>query len=824
MKREPGTLPSLVWRVAIRFVLVFAIQVLVLGILVLVAPRFIRGLGDLVVDSRRAVFGALLDDNAEHLAETATLLAASPDAGALAAAQAVAEGEQPQRWVFVVREGVPESTAVGELPAWLAATSGDLVARLEATASTAGLAWAYTLNDGHLYAAGGHRLADSSGSWLIVVADSAPVLQQAVDRLAPGEDAAISVVAGTDDPLPSLSYGTFMRGVLPVTIAVPNAVGAAPIEVRFTVPVLRLAYIFRAGTLIFAASFLLLAGSLLLAFLSTYSQVMQPFTARLRALSQYALTGVWEAPPGGYREHQLANDAITQAVHARELAEREAQQRMAELRTFMDSLPAHVVVKDVDLKFRLVNEAFCRFLGRTSEELLGKTDADIFPEALVSAYGEHDREVLRLGRPQHYEEEGYLDGAKRIYRVVKAPISEADGSISGIVGIAIDITEQKDLEGHLVEAQKMQVVGRLAGGLSHAFNNLLTAIIGSAELAMLSMKSDDPAREEVQQIRKAAERGGDLSRQLLTLSRQRLAKMTIIDANRLVDEMLPVLRETLGDDIVVETDLAVDAPPVKADPTQLRQVILNLAINAGEAMPSGGSVRIATLRCEAPKEAVTLEPMLGQAPVLCLSVEDRGMGMSAEVKPHVFEPFFTTKGASQGRGLGLPVAYSIVRQHKGVILYESEEGKGTEFTVFMPAVEAEPVAEPRPQSHFSEVPRGREVVLLVEDDGLVRQLAERLLVAQGYTVWTADSGERALAILEESGRDPDLLLTDVIMPGISGVELARTLQRQRPRVRILLMSGYAGENEQGTMGGFPMLWKPFTLQVLAQRVRSILDA
>jgi PAS domain S-box-containing protein len=511
-------------------------------------------------------------------------------------------------------------------------------------------------------------------------------------------------------------------------------------------------------------------------------------------------------------------------VHAREAAEHEAQQRMAELRAFMDSLPAHVVVKGDDLRFRMVNEAFCRFLGRTREELLGKSDAEVFPATVSGAYVDHDREVLQQGRALHFEEEGFLDGQRRQYRVAKAPIREADGTISGIVGIAIDITEQKSLESRLIEAQKMQVVGRLAGGLSHAFNNLLTAIIGSAELAMLSMESDHPARDEVQQIRIAAERGGDLSRQLLTLSRQRLAKMTVTDTNRLIEGMLPVLRETLGDRVVLETVLAGDAPLVKADPTQLRQVIVNLAINAGEALSGEGQVRITTRRCDAPKEAVALEPLLSKGPALCLSVVDRGMGMSADVKPHVFEPFFTTKGASQGRGLGLPVAYSIVRQHKGVILYESEEGKGTEFTLYLPAVDSEPVVEAKPQNGGSEAPRGREVVLLVEDDALVRELAQRLLAAQGYTVWPADSGESALAVLEKAARDPDLVLTDVIMPGMGGVELARTVRKQRPSIRILLMSGYAGEADQGTMGGFPMLWKPFNLQVLAQKVRAVLDA
>ena len=276
--------------------------------------------------------------------------------------------------------------------------------------------------------------------------------------------------------------------------------------------------------------------------------------------------------------------------------------------------------------------------------------------------------------------------------------------------------------------------------------------------------------------------------------------------------------------ILLNVTLAPVLPPVRADSTQLRQVLLNLALNAREAMPTGGTLHIETLLCRAPREAFALEPTLKRGPVICLSVRDTGVGMNKEAREHVFEPFYTTKGAAQGRGLGLPVVYSIVRQHKGVILFDSEEGKGTAFMIYMPAVKTDAIAEARTAATPEESPTGSEIVLLVEDDAMVRSLAERMLSAQGYTIWTAASGEEALASLAEKGRAPDLLLSDVVMPGMSGIQLARTMQKQYPKLKILLMSGYAGEAADGTMEGFPILWKPFTLQVLAQRVRQTLEA
>ncbi|MGQ9553753.1 MAG: PAS domain-containing protein [Anaerolineae bacterium] len=821
---ELNKLPSIIRRVAVRFALVFAIQALVLGLLIVAVPQFMAALGEQILYGRKVAIQSLLEERGIGLFEKADAFAKlGSDAETCVRVAASMPCDTEACWAMALdgNGGLAAASAGDDLPAEL---RQELFHQLRQRAASGEPAWVHLYYQEDLYTVVAAKLSEPAReTWLVLAEDCDQSLGEIIWRVASAQDLSYEVggsKAAVEEPL---TYRDLLSGWLRTGIYIPTVVGAEGIVVRYSIPIPRLSQLLRAGTFIFVSSLFLLAGSLSLAFVASYVEVVHPFNARLEALRQYARSGVWQPPITHYREHELATAAITAAVRERERAEAEAQRRLLELRAFLDSLPAYAVVKDADLRLRMVNVAMARHLGRSPEELVGKSDLDIFPDDLAQAYREHDLEVLRQKRTIQFEEEGRERGQRRFYRTVKAPILSENGTVVGLVGVAIDVTEQKALEERLIEAQKMQVVGRLAGGLCHAFNNLLTAIIGSAELALLSMEADHPAYPDVQQIRNTAERGATLSRQLMMLSQQRLGKIETINLNDLITDVEPMLRETLGEGILLQTTLAPILPPVRVDSTQLRQALLNLALNAREAMPGGGTLYIETLLCRAPREVFALEPALKRGPVICLSVRDTGVGISEEAKEHVFEPFYTTKGAAKERGLGLPVVYSIVRQHKGVILFNSEEGKGTAFMIYMPAVKTNAIAEARNTTMPEETPTGSEIVLLVEDDAMVRSLAERMLSAQGYTIWTAASGEEALASLVEKGRAPDLLLSDVIMPGISGIQLAKKLQQQYPKLKILLMSGYAGEAGEGTMEGFPILWKPFTLQALAQRVRQTLE-
>ena len=821
-----GRLPSIVSRLALRLGLVFAIQALVLGLLLFAAPRFVAALGDHILDVRRAALVELFEERGRGLAARSVLLATqAPDGKAALSQMASLPCDTGACWgLLLSRDGGALAASDGgvELPADL--NRG--VAKGLAERSDAGSPrWVSFYHQGVLYLAGGTPFpAASDGTWLVLAEDASGPLRRLALQVATAPEVWFEVDGGQGEYERPLTYSALMSGRLALAVSVPNAVGSDGIVANMIIPLPRLAQLLRAATLIFAASLFLLAGTLSLFFISAYVEVVRPYNARLKAIREYASSGIWQPPRTGYREHEAASSAITEAVRAQQRAEARAQHLLRELRAFVDNVPALATVKDAELKLRLVNVSLARAVGAPADSLVGKTDFDIFPEHLARIYREHDLETLQRKQALQFEEEVVVDGRRCLYRVVKAPILEPDGEPVGLVAVAIDVTEQKALEARLVEAQKMQVVGRLAGGLCHAFNNLLTTVIGSAELALAAMADDHPAWADVRQIRDTAEHGAALSRQLLVLGRQRLGRVEPVDFNELIQDLTPMLQETLGEGILLQVSRDPELPLVRGDAIQWRQAIVNLALNAREAMPSGGVFRLETLVCRAPWEAASLEPALQRDPVICITLQDTGLGLGKQAREHIFEPFYTTKGAAKGRGLGLPVVYSIVRQHNGAILYESEEGRGTAFMIYLPGLSADVSDEAKAQTQTAQAPTGEETVLLVEDDVMVRRLAERMLSAQGYTVWTADSAEEALSLLEVKGRVPELLLSDVIMPGLSGIELARRLHGRHDEMRVLLMSGYAGGNDEDVVEGFPLLWKPFTMRMLAQRVRLALDA
>jgi signal transduction histidine kinase/CheY-like chemotaxis protein len=409
----------------------------------------------------------------------------------------------------------------------------------------------------------------------------------------------------------------------------------------------------------------------------------------------------------------------------------------------------------------------------------------------------------------------------RVLETTWACVRLSDGST---VGIAQDVTERRRLEEELRQAQKMEAVGRLAGGVAHDFNNLLTVIQNYGSFVAAAVPPDSAASADIHEVLQAGRRAAQLTRQLLAFSRRQLLQPRVIDVNRKVVDVVGMLRRVIGEDILLEMELAPTVWPVLADPGQIEQVLVNLAVNARDAMPDGGTLR---LRTEAvaidAADARTQQGVLPGEYVACV-VEDTGVGIAPDVLPQIFEPFFTTKPTGEGTGLGLSTAYGIVKQSGGHVFAESEPGRGSRFTVLLPRRD-EPSpdigSEPAPAR-----PRGSETVLVVEDAPAVRTVVRRMLQQLGYTVLEAASGAEALGLIETATREIHLVLTDVVMPDVHGRVLAECLLERDPSQRILYMSGYTDDNvvRRGlTKSGVGFLQKPFTHDALARAVREALD-
>lgn len=379
----------------------------------------------------------------------------------------------------------------------------------------------------------------------------------------------------------------------------------------------------------------------------------------------------------------------------------------------------------------------------------------------------------------------------------------------------------------LRHAQKMEALGRLAGGVAHDFNNLTTAILGFTEFVLSSLETDDQRRKDLEEIRSAAERASGLTRQLLAFSRRQMIEFQPVKLNEVVEKMDRMLRRLIGEDVELITRLAPSLGWIHSDPGQLEQVLANLVVNARDAMPDGGRLTIETAAIVLDEEYVSLHPEATAGPHVMLVVSDTGSGMSAETRTRLFEPFFTTKPRGQGTGLGLATVYGIVRQSGGHITVYSELGQGSVFRVHFPEIPA-PGAEPTADAgHAAPAMSGSETVLLAEDEEMVRRVAHRVLTAQGYRVLEARTGSEAIALVESQPElEVDLLLTDVVMPEMSGPELAARLSKRFPKLRTIFMSGYTGETMMRNVSlphDAVYLPKPFTVQMIAETVREVLD-
>jgi hypothetical protein len=518
-------------------------------------------------------------------------------------------------------------------------------------------------------------------------------------------------------------------------------------------------------------------------------------------------------------------------------AVREAMQRASErralrayeelLRQIVDADPSLISVKDADGRYVLINRALAEALRTTPAAAVGQRDADLaagFLPALPP--GAHDATVLRTGRTVVVPQVTVADatGVERYFQLIKVPLRLPGDPDVKVLSVATDITQHKQLEEQLRQAQKLEAIGQLAGGVAHDFNNILTAILGTADLLLADMPPADPKREDAEEIRLAARRAAGLTRQLLAFSRKGTTERQPFDLNDLVRGLEAMLRRLLAANIDIRFALASGLSAVLADPGQIEQVLLNLAVNARDAMPRGGKLTIETADAELDATYAAAHQGVSPGRYVMLAVSDTGVGMDPVTQARIFQPFFTTKEPGKGTGLGLSTVDAIVRQHRGHVWLYSEPGKGTVFKVYLPlATEAAAPAEAAaPVAPL----RGRETVLVVEDTQAVRALVARVLEGLGYTVLEAADASMAEVVAARHPGVIDLLLTDVVMPGDSGPELARRLAGTRPGMRVLYTSGYADEavvHHGVVAAGAAYLQKPFTPDALARKARDVLD-
>jgi PAS domain S-box-containing protein len=523
---------------------------------------------------------------------------------------------------------------------------------------------------------------------------------------------------------------------------------------------------------------------------------------------------------------------IVRDVTDRKRAEEALWASEKRFRELFDGAPVGYHEIDKEGKINRVNRTELDMLGYTAEEMVGRYVYE-FIAGEVSPQSVKEKLAGELPIGAAFERT-YVKKDNTLIPVLieEKLIKDNEGRIVGIRSTIQDITERKrseeekaTLQEQLRQAQKIEAIGRLSGGIAHDFNNILTIISGNAQLSLFDLKQGDPLRENIEEIRRASERAADLTRQLLAFSRKQIMEMQVLDLNFIVQGLDKMLHRLLGEDIDLVTVLPEGIGRVKADPGQIEQVIVNLAVNARDAMIGGGKLTIETGNVELDEGYARKHIAVIPGRYVMLSVSDTGMGMSPEVRERVFEPFFTTKEQGKGTGLGLSTVYGIVKQSGGNIWVYSEPDKGTTFKIYLPRVD-EPIEESEEKGVKEEILTGSETILVVEDDEEVRNLAVRILKKQGYNVLEASQGLDAFLICEEHEKPMHLLLTDVVMPKMNGRELADRIVSIHPEIKVLYMSGYTdntiahhGILEKGTN----FMQKPFTVDGLARKVREVLD-
>ncbi len=517
-------------------------------------------------------------------------------------------------------------------------------------------------------------------------------------------------------------------------------------------------------------------------------------------------------------------------ITGRKSAETALRQSEELVRSVLETVPTYIVSVAPDHTIRFLNRTLPHL---NAEDVIGEDIVQFMAEESRPAYREALERAFATGEPQELEGlalQGEGDPAPFLLRL--GPVKSGD-EVTSLTAAGLDISGLKDAEKalrdsqeQLRQSQRLESVGRLAGGIAHDFNNLLTAIVGCSDLLQSRISDWPEGLEFVKDIRDAAGRGADLTRQLLTFAHQRVVRPQVVNLNRRIADINQMLPRLIGENIALATELEPDLWPVEVDPGQLEQVMVNLAVNARDAMPDGGRLTITTANSEIDEHPVLRERGLEGREWVVMTVTDTGVGMNAETLRLAFEPFYTTKQSGKGSGLGLATCFGIVRQAGGHIEAESEPGRGTCFRVYLPKSHKQP--EPEAASRQKARPvAGRETILLVEDESSVRRIVATLLQDAGYRLLEAGGGDEALKLFESHDGDIDLLITDVVMPGMSGTDLASELLRRRPDLKVLLMSGYSPD--YGSLGelagkGVELMQKPFSRDRLSDKIRELLEA
>ncbi len=496
------------------------------------------------------------------------------------------------------------------------------------------------------------------------------------------------------------------------------------------------------------------------------------------------------------------------------------------LQELCDMLPQVVFETDAEGWITFVNRSAYKMFGYAPEDL----DAGIhYLQTLAPEDRERARErfanALETGAQDRIECTGLRKDGSTFPLVVYSRPVISNGRAIGLLGILIDVTEQKELEAQLLHSQKMEAMGQLAGGIAHDFNNMLTAIQGNAQLLETALADQPELLSLVEDILTAARRSADLTRHLLAFGRRQVLRPRLIDVKQVVADLEPMLRRIIPENITIETHLAPDLQPIEADPAQIQQVAVNLAVNARDAMPDGGVLTLTAANCIVDGTVGAAGDTVDPGAYVMLAISDTGIGMDEETQSRIFEPFFTTRPGSGGTGLGLPAVYGIVRQTGGTIRVVSEPGTGTTFQVFLPVASAE--VDAMDGAHAQSPGEAAETLLVVEDEKVVRSLIVELLERFGYTVLAAETADEALEICRNHEGHIDLLVTDVVMPGMDGVELAEAVTRMKPDIEVLYVSGYT-DRDLAFRGRLEeevrYLQKPFDVQEFLAVIREILDA
>jgi PAS domain S-box-containing protein len=537
-------------------------------------------------------------------------------------------------------------------------------------------------------------------------------------------------------------------------------------------------------------------------------------------------------------EVAAANEAAQQELEDRRQAEAALRMSQELHRRVIETSTDAIALLDLKGRILFASPSSRTILGYEASELVGRQFADlVHPDDLAGAAAVVRAALAGEGSRPHTARLRHRAGHWVSLEGIPAAIRDDHGEPEMVLGIARDVTERlraeeerRSLEDQLRQAQKMEAVGRLAGGIAHDFNNLLTAIGGYGQLALASISGDEPrVRRQLEELLRAADRAATLTRQLLAFSRRQLLQPRVLDLNAVVRSVESMLARLIDADVQLVTALDPELGRTQADPSQLEQVVVNLAVNARDAMPHGGRLLIETANADLDDEFVSRHAGSRPGSYVSLTIADTGEGMDPETIAHVFEPFFTTKGPGAGTGLGLSTVYGIVKQSHGYVAVDSEPGRGTVVTVYFPRVPAiaDPDAGVHPRPVESAARGGSETVLVVEDEEIVRALVREMLESLGYGVLQARDGEEALAVLARPEVTIDLVITDLVMPRMSGRELARRVTELAPETAVLLVSGYAGDTAtaDGPLEpGTAFLEKPFTAPELAEKVRRLLDA